>query len=339
MEKNMVNAVSNQYGNYDQWIQSLQQRGIKTTSINSAKGEANFQDYVGALSENLKQEIAQSFDCQADYNLQSKLASLLGGKNLMQSTDIGKLLKGTGISYSVSYQKTSYIVDNKADGNYHKTAKQGGSIAVYTFKDANGGEIKIADANGNGALESEELFMNEILSGVVSDISAANGSGKSAANAVNAAGNTAGNDQAAAAQAAAAQAAAAQAALMEQQQALIQQLQEQLKQSEEQLQEMLKQIQTQAANFTATLDTNKDGKVDTEELKADKNEEAQNKLKTDIKEILDNNYPKLSDSRKERVINYVMQRTTTGSEYDIIQILKDLLDEKVEEPAKKKDEE
>ena len=39
-----------------------------------------------------------------------------------------------------------------------------------TFKDANGGEIKIADANGNAALETDELFMNEILGGITTDI-------------------------------------------------------------------------------------------------------------------------------------------------------------------------
>jgi len=163
----MVNAVSS---NYNEWISSLNSRGIKTTRLGN--GEANFADYTNALSDSLKQEIMASFDTDADYDLQSKLASLLGGSNLIQSRDMSKTLAGSGISYSVQYVKTSYIPDNKADGHYDKNVTNG-AIAVYTFKDANGGEIKIADANGNGALESEELFMNELLSGVVSDIQAA----------------------------------------------------------------------------------------------------------------------------------------------------------------------
>lgn len=162
----MVNAVSN----YNEWIASLNARGIKTTSLGS--NEANFSDYTNALSDSLKQEIAASFDTDADYDLQAKLASVLRG-NLIQSTDMKNALAGTGISYSVQYVKTSYIVDNKKGGSYmnNKNATNG-SIAVYTFSDGKGGEIKIADANGNGALESEELFMNELLSGVVADISA-----------------------------------------------------------------------------------------------------------------------------------------------------------------------
>lgn len=172
----MVNGISN----YNEWITSLNNRGIKTTRLGN--GEANFADYTNALSDSLKQEIAASFDTEADYDLQSKLASLLNGKNLMQSSDMKNILSGTGISYSVQYVKTSYIVDNKADGHYDKDVTNG-AIAVYTFKDANGGEIKIADANGNGALESEELFMNEILSGIVSDISASSAGGKNAAGA------------------------------------------------------------------------------------------------------------------------------------------------------------
>lgn len=162
----MVRSVSGAT-DYNSWVQSLNQRGIKTTSL--GKGEANFSDYSNALSESLKQEIVASFDNQADYDLQSKLASLYSSKSVMQSGDIVSTAKANGINVKVEYVPTSYIVDNKQDGHYDKDVTKG-SIAVYTFSDGKGGEIKIADANGNGALETEELFMNEILSGVVSDI-------------------------------------------------------------------------------------------------------------------------------------------------------------------------
>ena len=78
----MVNSVS---GNYNDWITSLNSRGIKTTSL--GKNEANFADYTNALSESLKQEIMASFDCDADYDLQAKLASLYSS-NVEQSGNI-----------------------------------------------------------------------------------------------------------------------------------------------------------------------------------------------------------------------------------------------------------
>jgi hypothetical protein len=68
-----------------------------------------------------------------------------------------------------SHAKTQYITDEKATGGKRGNAHTG-TITVMTFRDKNGGEIKIADANGNSFLESEELFLNEILGGVNIDI-------------------------------------------------------------------------------------------------------------------------------------------------------------------------
>ena len=75
-----------------------------------------------------------------------------------------------GYVVEINYVGTSYIADNKADGHYDKDITNG-AIGVLTITDpSTGGEIKIADANGNGAIESEELFMNEILEGVSANI-------------------------------------------------------------------------------------------------------------------------------------------------------------------------
>lgn len=159
-----------QLSSYDDWTESLHARGIKTTSLGA--NEANFANYGAALSDDLKNEILNSFDCEADYKLQAQIAGIFSGTNVVQSGDIVSACKKLGIDVSIEYQKTSYIVDNKKGGQYanNKTNAINGSIAVYTFSDGNGGEIKIADANGNGALETEEIFMNEILSGVASDV-------------------------------------------------------------------------------------------------------------------------------------------------------------------------
>ncbi len=258
----MVNSIS---GNYDSWVASLNQRGIKTTSLGN--GEANFADYTGALSESLKQEIMASFDCQADYDLQAKLAGIFGGKSVMQSGDIVGAAKAAGIQVNVQYVNTSYIVDNKADGHYDKDVTNG-SIAVYTFKDANGGEIKIADANGNGALETEELFMNELLSGVVSDISASGGA--SGAN------NTQNNMQ-------------------NKIDALLEQMQAQIEEQQKHLEEIAKSLELQRAE---------DAKTNKKEDKNSETKDAKNSddVQKDAEKYIRNAYPELSETQ---ISNYL----------------------------------
>ena len=157
-EQEKAGSNGQQVSSYDDWTESLNARGIKTTKLGA--NEANFANYAAALSDDLKNDILNSFDCEADYKLQAQIAGIFSGTNVVQSGDIISACKKLGIDVSVEYTKTSYIVDNKKGGQYanNKTNAINGSIAVYTFSDGNGGEIKIADANGNGALETEEIF-------------------------------------------------------------------------------------------------------------------------------------------------------------------------------------
>lgn len=278
----MVNSVS---GNYDSWITSLNQRGIKTTSLGN--GEANFADYTGALSESLKQEIMASFDTQADYDLQARLAGIFGSKSVMQSGDIVGAAKAAGIQVDVQYVNTSYIVDNKADGHYDKDVTNG-SIAVYTFKDANGGEIKIADANGNGALETEELFMNELLSGVVSDISASGGAGGIS--------NT-------------------QNEMENKINALLEQMQAQIEEQQRHLEEIAKSFELQHSE-----DTKADDKKENSETK-DSNDEVQ---KT-VEKFIRDNYSGLSETQISKYSDEIMDKISeTG--ISIEKAVKDVLD-------------
>lgn len=159
---------------YDEFLQSIKARGLGTTALGN--GEANFADYANALSSNLKEELLQSVGDEAgDAQLQSKVASLFGGKSVMQSNEIISAAKSAGLQCSVEYRSTSYIVDNKFDGHYDKDVTNG-SIAIYTFSDGNS-TIKIADANGNGALEAEEIFLNEILGDVTNSIGVSSAAG------------------------------------------------------------------------------------------------------------------------------------------------------------------
>ncbi len=152
---------------YDEFIESIKARGLDTTHL--GKGEANFEDYGNALGADLKEELLQSIgDEEGDLELQSKIAGLFEGKSVMHRSDLISAAKDIGLTCTVEYKKTSYIPDNKLDGHYD-TDTTTGSIAVYTFSDGNS-TIKIADANGNGSLEIEEIYLNEILGDVTSSI-------------------------------------------------------------------------------------------------------------------------------------------------------------------------
>ena len=164
-----MTTVNGQGISYQEFEERLHQAGIKTTNIKEGK-EANFADYGNALSDDLKQQILDSFDCEQDYQLQSMIADLYNdNKSVLQAGEFKKACEAMGLKVSVSYQKTTYISDYKA-GNFDNSVGTG-SIAVYTISDGMGGEIKIADANGNGALESEEIFMNQILGDINYEIS------------------------------------------------------------------------------------------------------------------------------------------------------------------------
>lgn len=153
---------------YSSWIANLQGRGFNTTGLSS--GEANFADYGHALNDDLKNQISQNGKTQADKDLLALVASLFGGKSVMQYSDFINVLKSKGLNVSVEYVSTSYIVDEKQSGTKGAKNVTRGSIAVYQISDGKGGKLTIADANGNAAIEIEEVFMNEILSGVASDI-------------------------------------------------------------------------------------------------------------------------------------------------------------------------
>lgn len=154
----------------------LNQHGVKTTSINTKKGEATFVDYSGALNDKTKNAILNGgfgendgWD-DAELAMQEDIANLYRslGKSNIQTSDLIKMLKSAGYSVESTYMSTSYITDNKASG-VHLGATNG-AINILTITDKNGNDIVIADANGNAAIETEELFLNEILTGAVSMI-------------------------------------------------------------------------------------------------------------------------------------------------------------------------
>ena len=153
-------------------------KATRKTGINGEK-EANFADYGAALDDWLKEAIINGGsgenesegideDEQAIYD---KLAGIFQNRHVLKTNEFMSYARQMGFEVSGSYMETDYIVDNKADGNYHKSVKENGHIYVMTIKDPEtGADIVIADANGNASIEVEELFLNEILTGLSSQI-------------------------------------------------------------------------------------------------------------------------------------------------------------------------
>ncbi|MBR5303376.1 MAG: hypothetical protein IKU37_00945 [Candidatus Gastranaerophilales bacterium] len=156
----------------------LNEHGInKQTAINEKAGEATFVDYAGALNDKLTNALLNGGFGETDGLDESELAIRENianiyrqkGSSAINTNDLIKMIKSMGYTVSSSYISTSYIVDNKNDGHYD-TDIHNGAINVLTITDAEGNDIVIADANGNAAIEIEELFIDEIITGAISTI-------------------------------------------------------------------------------------------------------------------------------------------------------------------------
>lgn len=157
----------------------LNEHGLtKQTGINEAAGEATYVDYAGALSDDLLNAILNGGYGETDgwdekeLAIRENIANIYRqqGRSVLQTRDLIAMIQSMGYKVSSTYTQTSYIIDNKNDGHYDKDVYTGGAINVLTITDAEGNDIVIADANGNAAIEVEELFIDEIISGAVSTI-------------------------------------------------------------------------------------------------------------------------------------------------------------------------
>lgn len=159
-------------GSYDEFTKNLQEAGFRTTKINENRNEAGFDDYGFALSDDLQNLITSSFDNEQDYVLQAEVASIFknSNTNYIHRSDFMAALRKMGYKVEWSSMKSTYLPDHKANNRMGKYNIQTASIGIYTISDGKGGEIVIADANGNGALEIEEVFMNQILSDIALDV-------------------------------------------------------------------------------------------------------------------------------------------------------------------------
>lgn len=154
--------------------QNVKLSDLKRTHLSA--GEADFQTYFNTLMSTAKgKELVKSLG--GDKNIQNVVAQLYKENNVLSfdALENSSYLRSAGIKVSASWVSgVDHMADEKATGNSKQISHSG--ITVITFTDASGKTFKVADANGNAALESEELMFNDILGGISSDLGAqANG--------------------------------------------------------------------------------------------------------------------------------------------------------------------
>jgi len=165
---------------YKEWIAEKQAMGLRTTHMRN-DNEVNFAEYAAALSEELKAELASYFEDGAinrdeAIKAQQEIAGLYKNDNSLYYADFIKAVRALGYDISTESVNTSYITDDKksaAKGG--GTFNEHGRVTVYTIKNKEGEVLfKVADSNGNAEVELEEVFLNELITGVSNQIDVEN---------------------------------------------------------------------------------------------------------------------------------------------------------------------
>lgn len=159
---------------YENWIADKNQYNIKTTKLR--KNEVNFAEYGAALSDELQEELLSYFEEGAinreeALEAQQKIAAFYTSRSDLSFSDFAQAVRSLGYDISRESVHTSYIIDDKKSKENHGGEYTTGNITVFSIKNKDGETLfKIADTNGNAAIEVEELFMNELLSGISNKI-------------------------------------------------------------------------------------------------------------------------------------------------------------------------
>lgn len=179
---NAINPINMDYATdeeidawYKEWLSDKQSYGIKTTKMRN-DNEVNFAEYGAALSDELQEELLSYFEEGAinkeeALEAQQKIAALYTSRNEMSFEEFSAAVKSLGYEISRESVHTSYIIDDKKSKADHGGEYTTGNISVFSIKNKDGETLfKIADTNGNAAIEVEEVFMNELLSGISNQI-------------------------------------------------------------------------------------------------------------------------------------------------------------------------
>ena len=152
----------------NQKLQQLKSNNyINSGKVHLSKDMETSKKIINSLDDSIKQELISSFDCEADYQLQKDIAAYFGSRTGINNHELNGTININGKTIQVTSKKSEVAVDfyNETSGMNH------GAIDIFTFTDpSTGAEIKIADANGNGVIETEELFFNELLTDINTEI-------------------------------------------------------------------------------------------------------------------------------------------------------------------------
>ena len=152
----------------NQKLQQLKSNNyINSGKVHLSKDMETSKKIINSLDDSIKQELISSFDCEADYQLQKDIAAYFGSRTGINNHELNGTININGKTIQVTSKKSEVAVDfyNETNGMNH------GAIDIFTFTDpSTGAEIKIADANGNGVIETEELFFNELLTDINTEI-------------------------------------------------------------------------------------------------------------------------------------------------------------------------
>lgn len=170
-----IGSSEYEYENEEEQLQQQNQRlqqlksndYISSGKVHLSKDLETSKKIINSLDDSIKQELISSFDCEADYQLQKDIAAYFGSRTGINNHDLNGTININGKTIQVTSKKSEVAVDfyNETNGMNH------GAIDIFTFTDpSTGAEIKIADANGNGVIETEELFFNELLTDINTEI-------------------------------------------------------------------------------------------------------------------------------------------------------------------------
>ena len=163
-----MKTKKNKLQQQNQRLQQLKSNDyISSGKVHLSKDLETSKKIINSLDDSIKQELISSFDCEADYQLQKDIAAYFGSRTGINNHDLNGTININGKTIQVTSKKSEVAVDfyNETNGMNH------GAIDIFTFTDpSTGAEIKIADANGNGVIETEELFFNELLTDINTEI-------------------------------------------------------------------------------------------------------------------------------------------------------------------------
>ena len=162
---------------YAKFREDKEALGLRTTHMRNDE-EVNFAEYTAALSEELQKELASYFADGAENRdealaAQQAIASVYAkmNDNSMHVDAFARAVRSLGYDIEWGTVRTTYIIDDKKSKDKGGGSATEGNITIFTIKNKEGEVLfKVADTNGNAEIEIEEVFANELITGIANEI-------------------------------------------------------------------------------------------------------------------------------------------------------------------------